>query len=90
MQLFQIDPANIQESGITVRGSAHFIERAKDDLRLLLTSPMGQKRLSTLVSRSAAPFDFDADPTTSPTTTNPEAFSENGLRKELGLSPPPY
>jgi len=34
---------------------------------------------------SAAPFDFDHDPDTAPTTTNPEPFSENGLRRELGL-----
>jgi hypothetical protein len=36
---------------------------------------------------SAPPFDFDHDPSTPPTTTNPPAFSENGLRKELGLPP---
>ncbi|MGB3126086.1 MAG: M91 family zinc metallopeptidase [Pseudomonas sp.] len=35
----------------------------------------------------AAPFDFDRDPSTPPTTTNPPAFSENGLRRELGLPP---
>ncbi|MEB2647013.1 M91 family zinc metallopeptidase [Pseudomonas canadensis] len=29
----------------------------------------------------------DNDPSTEPTTTNPEPFSENGLRKELGLPP---
>lgn len=29
-------------------------------------------------------FDFDNDPSTPPTNTNPETFSENGLRKELG------
>ncbi|MFL1389232.1 M91 family zinc metallopeptidase [Pseudomonas tritici] len=34
---------------------------------------------------NAAPFDFDGDPATPPTNTNPEVFSENGLRKELGL-----
>ena len=31
------------------------------------------------------PFDFDFDPDTPPTTTNPEAFTENGIRKEFGL-----
>lgn len=31
------------------------------------------------------PFDFDLDPTTPPTQTNPEAFTENGIRRELGL-----
>ncbi|WLI22890.1 M91 family zinc metallopeptidase [Pseudomonas simiae] len=36
---------------------------------------------------SAEPFDFDNDPATAPTTTNPEPFSENGLRRELGLPP---
>ncbi|SDQ47083.1 Effector protein [Pseudomonas grimontii] len=34
---------------------------------------------------TAPPFDFDADPTTPSTNTNPHAFSENGLRQELGL-----
>ena len=31
------------------------------------------------------PFDFDGDPQTPPTKTNPQAFSENGLLMELGL-----
>lgn len=31
------------------------------------------------------PFDFDHDPETPPTQSNPQAFTENGLRKELGL-----
>lgn len=31
------------------------------------------------------PFDFDLDPDTPPTRTNPEAFTENGIRKEFGL-----
>lgn len=31
------------------------------------------------------PFDFDLDPLTPPTLTNPEAYTENGLRRELGL-----
>lgn len=193
-----VEPRPINHAAFTFNGSTHFIERAKDDLRLLLASPTGQKLLSKLESAaltsgrsieinesqtgtnahftpldsagaaaafihdgqagapsyggsisysikdvmgdnpsvialfhelchaynhvtgtllpgtsaqsepgsllppqqvlntelqavglptSAAPFDFDADPTTPPTTTNPEAFSENGLRKELGLSP---
>ena len=30
-------------------------------------------------------FDFDNDPLTPPTKTNPVTFTENGLRKELGL-----
>jgi hypothetical protein len=34
-----------------------------------------------------APFDFDFDPATPPAQTNPEAFTENGLRKEFGLPP---
>lgn len=33
------------------------------------------------------PFDFDLDPETPPTSTNPEAYTENGFRKELGLPP---
>lgn len=31
------------------------------------------------------PFDFDSDPQTPPTKTNPQAFSENGILLELGL-----
>lgn len=31
------------------------------------------------------PFDFDFNPATPPTRTNPEAFTENGIRKEFGL-----
>lgn len=31
------------------------------------------------------PFDFDFNPDTPPTRTNPEAFTENGIRKEFGL-----
>lgn len=31
------------------------------------------------------PFDFDFDPSTPPTRTNPQAFTENSLLKELGL-----
>lgn len=34
---------------------------------------------------SAQPYDFDNDPTTPPTTTNPEHFTENGMLRELGL-----
>lgn len=33
------------------------------------------------------PFDFDDDPTTPPTATNPDPFNENALRHELGLPP---
>ncbi|BBP78894.1 hypothetical protein PHLH7_49980 [Pseudomonas sp. Ost2] len=33
------------------------------------------------------PFDFDGDPATPPLDSNPEAFTENGLRKELGIAP---
>ena len=31
------------------------------------------------------PFDFDGDPTTPASTTNPKPYSENGIREELGL-----
>lgn len=34
---------------------------------------------------NATPFDFDNDPSTPPTDTNPPAFSENGIREELGM-----
>jgi hypothetical protein len=32
-----------------------------------------------------AAFDFDDDPRTPPTETNPAPFNENALRAELGL-----
>lgn len=34
---------------------------------------------------SAQPYDFDNDPTTPPTITNPEHFTENDMLRELGL-----
>lgn len=34
----------------------------------------------------APAFDFDNDPTTPPTTTNPKAFTENALREETGFA----
>ncbi|WP_352152395.1 MULTISPECIES: M91 family zinc metallopeptidase [unclassified Pseudomonas] len=34
---------------------------------------------------SAQPYDFDNDPATPPTATNPEHFTENGMLRELGL-----
>lgn len=185
-----VEPRPLNPAVFNLHGSPHFIERAKDDLRLLLASPTGQKLIavlehSALVSgqpieihelmtdesshfipgadrgssyinnghagtpsyggsiyysvqdvldempsvitlfhelvhaynyltgtllpgdsmqwqpdhrrvlnrelqavglpTEALPFDFDGDPATPPTDTNPEAFSENGLRRELGL-----
>ena len=35
----------------------------------------------------AMPFDFDHDPSTPPTNTNPAEFTENGIREELGMPP---
>lgn len=35
----------------------------------------------------AAPFDFDNDPSTPPTNSNPVSFSENGIREELNMPP---
>ncbi|WP_226477180.1 M91 family zinc metallopeptidase [Pseudomonas sp. MWU16-30323] len=37
------------------------------------------------VENEGPAFDFDDDPTTAPTTTNPAPFTENSLRKEMGL-----
>lgn len=31
------------------------------------------------------PFDFDKDPLTPPTNTNPPPYTENGILQELGL-----
>ncbi|AMB85471.1 hypothetical protein AWM79_09210 [Pseudomonas agarici] len=33
------------------------------------------------------PFDFDRNPATPPLDSNPEAFTENGLRREFGIAP---
>lgn len=35
---------------------------------------------------TADPFDFDNDPLTPPTSTNPEALTENAIRKEMGYA----
>ncbi|PRW83117.1 type I secretion protein, partial [Pseudomonas fragi] len=35
---------------------------------------------------NAPPFDFDNDPSTPPTNTNPAWATENGLADELGTS----
>lgn len=43
------------------------------------------ERQAVGLETSAAPFDFDGDPATPPTTTNPDHLTENGLREELGL-----
>lgn len=37
------------------------------------------------INADVIPFDFDNDPLTLPTKTNPVTFTENGLRQELGL-----
>ncbi|MFT0476707.1 M91 family zinc metallopeptidase [Pseudomonas antarctica] len=39
------------------------------------------------LASKAAPFDFDNDPSTSATTTNPAPFTENTLNKEMGKAP---
>ncbi|AZE59837.1 MULTISPECIES: M91 family zinc metallopeptidase [Pseudomonas fluorescens group] len=36
---------------------------------------------------NATPYDFDNDPTTPPTTTNPSPHHENAIRKEMGIKP---
>lgn len=43
------------------------------------------ERQAVGLETSAAPFDFDGDPSTPPTTHNPIELTENGLRRELGL-----
>lgn len=43
------------------------------------------ERQAVGLETSAAPFDFDGDPSTPPTTHNPIHLTENGLRRELGL-----
>lgn len=43
------------------------------------------ERQAVGLETTAAPYDFDGDPSTPPTTSNPAALTENGLRTELGL-----
>jgi Ca2+-binding RTX toxin-like protein len=43
------------------------------------------ERQAVGLESSAPAFDFDGDPSTPPTTHNPIALTENGIRRELGL-----
>lgn len=43
------------------------------------------ERQAVGIPTNATAFDFDNDPTTAPTTTNPAPFNENALRKEMGI-----
>ena len=43
------------------------------------------ERQAVGLETSARPFDFDGDPSTPPTTGNPDHLTENGFRAELGL-----
>lgn len=43
------------------------------------------ERQAVGLETSAPAYDFDGDPATAPTTTNPEWLTENGIRRELGL-----
>jgi len=43
------------------------------------------ERQAVGLETSAAPFDFDGDPATPPTTHNPMHLTENGIRREMGL-----
>ena len=43
------------------------------------------ERQAVGLETSAPAYDFDGDPSTKPTTANPDHLTENGLREELGL-----
>lgn len=43
------------------------------------------ERQAVGLETTAAPFDFDGDPSTPATTANPDHLTENGFRQELGL-----
>ena len=43
------------------------------------------ERQAVGLETSNAPFDFDGDPSTPPTTHNPMHLTENGIRQEMGL-----
>lgn len=64
-------PGNTQER------SAYSPERSK---------PVPNRELQAVGLRnSAVPQDLDGDPSTPPTTINPEHVTENGMRREMGL-----
>ncbi len=48
---------------------------------------LNAERQAVGLETDAEPFDFDNDPSTPPTTTNPYPFNENALREEMGLHP---
>ncbi len=43
------------------------------------------ERQAVGLETSAPAYDFDGDPSTKPTTANPDHLTENGIREELGL-----
>jgi len=43
------------------------------------------ERQAVGLQTTSALFDFDGDPNTAPTTTNPPPFTENALKREMGL-----
>lgn len=45
------------------------------------------ERQAVGLETTAEAYDFDGDPSTAPTTTNPFPLTENGLRAEMGLDP---
>lgn len=44
-----------------------------------------RERQAIGLQSAVPPVDFDGDPSTAKTTTNPRAFTENGLKEEMGL-----
>jgi hypothetical protein len=46
-----------------------------------------RERQAVGLDNSGTPHDFDGDPNTAPTTANPRALTENGLRDELRMPP---
>ncbi|MFJ4396505.1 M91 family zinc metallopeptidase [Pseudomonas sp. NPDC089396] len=57
------------------------------DLRLI---QVARANLQAIGLAAGISYDFDNDPSTPPTETNPSQFTENGLRLELGLQPRHY
>ncbi|MFJ4153844.1 M91 family zinc metallopeptidase [Pseudomonas sp. NPDC089752] len=48
-------------------------------------SMLGNREQQAVGLDSGEAFDFDDDPSTPPSSTNPDPFNENALRRELGL-----
>lgn len=59
-------------------------EKAYEDPTIIPPTTTNLELQAVGLSTQAPPFEFDDDPLTPPTSTNPTPFTENGLREEMG------